>query len=262
MKKVLLVGKINALLQETHSQLIDLFNVQTSIDSDELIRGFMRLSRPDAVIMCITGLGGEGKKIINTLQYEYPTVPVVCTGSGDEMEAYRDHLTSRQFTVVEDASDRTMIRNILCGILHISEEDIKTNQIDSEEDRQCILLVDDNAFQLRTVKSMLEADYDVLMATSAMKAMTQIGRRIPNLIILDYDMPVCDGKMTFEMIRELDEAKNIPVLFLTGVKDIEHIKAVLSLKPAGYLLKPASQEEITERVVQILGPVREEYMEQ
>lgn len=48
-----------------------------------------------------------------------------------------------------------------------------------------------------------------------------------DLIFLDYEMPICDGKMTLEMIRELEESKDIPVVFLTGVSDKEHIAAVL-----------------------------------
>ena len=55
-----------------------------------------------------------------------------------------------------------------------------------------------------------------------------------------------DGKMTFQMIKDIDGAEDIPVFFLTGVKDRAHIQAVLDLKPAGYLLKPASAEMIYE----------------
>lgn len=53
-------------------------------------------------------------------------------------------------------------------------------------------------------------------------------------------------------VRELEEAKDIPVVFLTGVNDKEHIEAVLKLKPAGYLLKPASADKIYETLENIL----------
>jgi len=76
---------------------------------------------------------------------------------------------------------------------------------------------------------------------------------VPDVILLDYEMPMCDGKMTLQMIRELEEAKDIPVVFLTGVSEKEHIKAVLGLHPAGYLLKPASAEVIFETLNKILG---------
>ena len=48
------------------------------------------------------------------------------------------------------------------------------------------------------------------------------------------------------MIRADDEFKDIPVIFLTGVSDRAHIEAVLTLKPAGYMLKPAIKEKLLE----------------
>ena len=91
------------------------------------------------------------------------------------------------------------------------------------------------------------------MATSGMQALTLIGKKKPDMIFLDYEMPMCDGKMTLEMIREIDEAKDIPVVFLTGVSDKSHIEAVLKLKPAGYLLKPADASRIYGIIEEILG---------
>lgn len=115
------------------------------------------------------------------------------------------------------------------------------------------MLVDDNAMQLRTLNEMLKQKYEVQMATSGMKALTLIGKKKPDIIFLDYEMPMCDGKMTLEMIREVEEAKDIPVVFLTGVNDKEHIEAVLRLKPAGYLLKPASADMIFSTLDKFLG---------
>lgn len=119
--------------------------------------------------------------------------------------------------------------------------------------RKCALVIDDSPIQLRALNDMLKEKCDVMMATSGMKALTLIGKRIPDIIFLDYDMPVCDGKMTLQMIRELEETKDIPVVFLTGIGDKEHIQAVLALRPAGYLLKPANASKIYEFVDKYLG---------
>ena len=112
--------------------------------------------------------------------------------------------------------------------------------------RKCILLIDDSAVQLRALNEMLKEQYDVMMATSCIKALAIIGQRLPDLIFLDYDMPVYDGKMTLKMIRQIEEAKDIPVIFLTGLNDTEHIRSVLDMHPAGYLIKPASKKVIFE----------------
>ena len=78
------------------------------------------------------------------------------------------------------------------------------------------------------------------------EALEMIEKRVPDIIFLDYEMPEQDGKETLEKIRAMEKAKDVPVVFLTGVGDKPHIEAVLELKPAGYLLKPASKEMIYE----------------
>ena len=88
-------------------------------------------------------------------------------------------------------------------------------------------MVDDNGSTLRTMKAMLEGEYEVAIAISGAQAMTSIGKKRPDLILLDYEMPVCDGRMTLEMIRADDDMKDIPVVFLTAVNDRANIEASL-----------------------------------
>lgn len=115
-----------------------------------------------------------------------------------------------------------------------------------------ILAVDDNGATLRAIKSMLEDEYEVQIVPSGMKAMTSIGRLRPDLVLLDYEMPVCDGKQTLEMIRADEELANLPVIFLTSVNEKEHIKKVLALRPQGYLLKPPAKKRLREEIARVL----------
>lgn len=116
-----------------------------------------------------------------------------------------------------------------------------------------ILLVDDNAIQIRALKGALQKYYNVAMATSGKDAVHMIEKRMPDMVFLDYEMPEWDGRMTLEQIRRIKGAETLPVVFLTGVKNKENIKAVISLNPAGYLLKPANQDMIMDTIQKILG---------
>lgn len=115
-----------------------------------------------------------------------------------------------------------------------------------------ILVVDDNGTTLRTMKVMLEDRYEIAVAISGAQAMTSIGKQRPDLILLDYEMPVCDGRMTLEMIRADEEMKDIPVIFLTAVNDRDNIEAVLKLKPAGYFLKPPVKDKLVAEIDRVL----------
>jgi DNA-binding NarL/FixJ family response regulator len=67
-------------------------------------------------------------------------------------------------------------------------------------------------------------------------------------VLLDYEMPVVNGKQVLEMIRTENEFSDIPVMFLTGKNDRESIEQVMSLKPEGYILKTTKPEQIVQMI--------------
>ncbi|MBD5495406.1 MAG: response regulator [Lachnospiraceae bacterium] len=111
-------------------------------------------------------------------------------------------------------------------------------------DKKKILVVDDSKVVLQSMKELLGADYDITPAESGVAAIRCITLNQPDLILLDYEMPVCDGKQVLEMIRAEKSWADIPVIFLTGRGDAESVKNVMSLKPAGYMLKTMKPDEI------------------
>ncbi|MCR4842305.1 MAG: response regulator [Eubacterium sp.] len=116
------------------------------------------------------------------------------------------------------------------------------------EGRKKILVVDDDPTFLRTVKGWLARKYAVTMANSGMNAVAYLAKHTPDLILLDYDIPITDGPKILEMIRGESETSEIPVIFLTGKSDRESVMKVMSMKPEGYLLKSMSSAQIIKAV--------------
>lgn len=111
-----------------------------------------------------------------------------------------------------------------------------------------ILVVDDSVMIRQGMKNLLSKDYDVNVARSGMAAIRAITLDKPDLVMLDYEMPVCDGMHTLEMLRSEEEYADVPVIFLTGRGDPESVKKVLDLKPEGYMLKYLKPTEIKNRI--------------
>lgn len=111
-----------------------------------------------------------------------------------------------------------------------------------------ILVVDDSGIILKAINDLLSADYEVSLAKSGVSAIRSITLNRPDLVLLDYEMPVCDGKQVLEMIRSEGEFADIAVIFLTGRVDKESVKKVLSLKPAGYLSKTLNPADIKKNI--------------
>ena len=111
-----------------------------------------------------------------------------------------------------------------------------------------ILVVDDSGAMLRSVKSWLGDKYNVILANSGTMAIKYLATDRPDLVLLDYEMPVIDGRQVLEMIRTETEFRDVPVIFLTSKNDRESIMKVMELKPEGYLLKTMEPKHIVEEV--------------
>lgn len=125
------------------------------------------------------------------------------------------------------------------------KEYLKSNET---EKKQKILIVDDSSTLRQAMQELLCKDYEVTLAESGLSAIRCITLNKPDLILLDYEMPVCNGKQVLEMIRAETEFADISVFFLTGRADKEVIQKVMSLKPDGYLLKTMKPMEIKKNI--------------
>ena len=114
--------------------------------------------------------------------------------------------------------------------------------------RPKILVVDDSATIREAMRKLLSEDYQVSLAESGVAAIRTITLDRPDLVLLDYEMPVCNGKQTLEMLRSEKSFAGIPVVFLTGQSDPALVKTLLALKPTGYLLKYLKPEELKKKV--------------
>ena len=119
------------------------------------------------------------------------------------------------------------------AVKHIDSDIVKFGK----QNKKKILVVDDSGAALRSVKAWLESKYHVILANSGVMAIKYLALNRPDLILLDYEMPVVDGKQVLEMIRAEKDYREIPVFFLTSKGDKQSVQNVLALKPQGYLLK-------------------------
>lgn len=111
-----------------------------------------------------------------------------------------------------------------------------------------VLVVDDSRTLRTYISDLLKMDYEVAQAESGIAAIRTITLNKPDLVLLDYEMPVCDGRQTLEMLRSDAGFADTPVIFLTGRGDPESVRKVLALKPAGYLLKNRGLESVKDEV--------------
>ncbi len=110
--------------------------------------------------------------------------------------------------------------------------------------QRTLLLVDDDAVMIRTLREGLSTSYKVLPANSGANALKILARANPDLILLDYEMPEMNGPQVLEALRANADTANIPVMFLTAKTDAESIAKIEALKPQGHMLKTLPLGEI------------------
>ncbi len=249
MKKILLIGKMNDIVKDINLYLSEYFHVQLCSVNTSVLEGMLKVVKPDLVLISLVGAYDVDSSIFYLLSKDYADTPVLTVGTKEECSYFTKFYEETQFENLIRPIENRHIYEAVCRRLEIEREGAEAEKAKEPcTARKHILVVDDSGTFLRTVKAMLEEKFEVSLAISGAQAMTSIGKRKPDLILLDYEMPVCDGRMTLEMIRAEKELCDIPVIFLTGVNSRDHINAVLELRPAGYYLKPPVKEVLIRKI--------------
>ena len=101
-----------------------------------------------------------------------------------------------------------------------------------------ILIVDDDKNNLLVLNDILESDYRIFTAKSGQSALKIATDLKPSLILLDILMPDMSGFEVLSKLKEVDELKNIPVIFITGLASVEDEAKGFKLGAADYITKP------------------------
>jgi len=111
-----------------------------------------------------------------------------------------------------------------------------------------IFIVDDNDVNLMTAKLALEGKYKTFGLPSAARMFQLAEKIIPDLILLDVDMPEMDGFEAMKVIKEDKNLKDIPVIFLTGKNDAESEIKGFEMGALDFINKPFSAPVLIRRI--------------
>ena len=112
--------------------------------------------------------------------------------------------------------------------------------------------MDDSKANLTLAKQALDEYYQVSLVTSGQMALRFLEKRMPDLILLDINMPEMDGLETLRQIRANHDYKDIPVIFLTAKTDPETEVECLKLGAADFIGKPFVPQVMRSRIARTL----------
>lgn len=117
------------------------------------------------------------------------------------------------------------------------------------KEENLILVVDDTPANLAVISdSLTEAGFEVATAIDGERALKQVQYSWPDLILLDVMMPGIDGFETCRQLKENPATRDIPVIFMTALSDIDSKVKGFSLGAVDYITKPFQEDEVLSRV--------------
>jgi two-component system chemotaxis response regulator CheY len=117
---------------------------------------------------------------------------------------------------------------------------------------QTCLVVDDSRVVRKVARRILEANgFEVVEAGDGQIALTACRAGMPDVVLLDWNMPVMDGLEFLKALRKEFGPDNPPVVFCTTENDMSHIEAAISHGAQEYIMKPFDEDILIGKFAQV-----------
>lgn len=127
-----------------------------------------------------------------------------------------------------------------------------------EQKKYSILIVDDEKSNLDVLNNILSEDYTVFIAKSGETALKKAKENLPDLIVLDIVMPDLNGFEVISALKQMEETRNIPIIFITGLNNPTNEENGFRLGAVDYITKPFNTSIVKARIrtqIQILKQI-------
>jgi len=114
--------------------------------------------------------------------------------------------------------------------------------------KKTIFVVDDSALNLAMAEEALEGRYLVITMSSAEKMFAVLGKIMPDLILLDIEMPEMNGYETIQRLKANEQFAEIPIIFLTAMTKTQDEAKGIELGAVDFIVKPFSQQVLLNRI--------------
>jgi len=120
------------------------------------------------------------------------------------------------------------------------------------ETSEIMVVDDDPTARILAKDALTNKGFKVVLADDGLKALELLNNNLPDLILLDVEMPGLDGFETCKKLREQKNTADIPIIMLTGRNDMKAIESAFDLKATDFISKPVNWTILAQRIRYIL----------
>ena len=246
--KIIYVDDVQYSLVSVKKRLQEHYEV-FPVESAIMLFKILEKIKPALILLDINMPDIDGYRTIERLKTDerYADIPVIfLSGNSDKENIVKGLGLGADDYVVKPFATSKLIECIKKlttphkqeNLAHENEDDYKPH----------ILVVDDVISTLKAVQFALQLRYHVYTLSKSEMVLDFLKEKKPDLILLDYLMPVLSGFTLIPMIRTLPEYKETPIIIITTEGTQDHVNEAMTIGASDFIVKPFKPKELNDKV--------------
>ncbi|MCL2810217.1 MAG: response regulator [Treponema sp.] len=255
-KKIIYVDDVNYSLVSLKSRLSEYYEV---FPADSALKMFEYLAyfKPDLILLDVNMPDIDGYETIKSLKADerYAEIPVIfLTGNSDRESVVKGLSLGAVDYVIKPFTTPKLVESIES---HLNPAHKGSSDDEGDDSRPSVLVVDDVSSMLRAMQYALHDRYKVFVLSKSEDVIDFLRNKKPDLILLDYIMPVLNGFDLIPMIRKLPDHKDTPIIIITTEGTQEHVNEAMTLGASDFMVKPFKPLELNNKVAKHIRIAKE-----
>lgn len=125
MKRALIVGKFSPVVEEVKNIATKVCQVQTTLDHISIVKGILKMNRPDIVIFVFAVMEMPIDDLIKDIKNDYPDMAVLCIGNEEDYKRVESYLDVQQFSFLMQPFEPPKMIDVMCSALHINQNELE-----------------------------------------------------------------------------------------------------------------------------------------
>ena len=227
MDKILLVDDNKETLMIESKLLGQDYEVMTCNEGKNAV-ATMKYWEPDLVLLDIEMPEVNGFEVLKDMHTNGISVPVVGLTGDRKKETILKFISLGAAGYLVKPVNKEHLLNTVRAALSKKETTVTQYKV---------LVIDDDPESLAIYKTALSKEYKIIGLSTPKMALDYLNSYVPDMIIMDYNMPVYNGKFMIKYIREHENLRAIPVIIFSGAEDKETLEEIENLHPQGFVKK-------------------------
>jgi len=247
-KKIIYVDDIQYSLVSVKNRLQNQYDVFTADSAGKMFEMLENFT-PDLILMDVNMPDVDGYEAIKSLKADerYTDIPVVFLTGKSDRESVVKGLSLGAVDYIIKPYTASKLAEIVENNINNSEQ--KESPVsESNSSKPVVLIVDDVNSMLRAMQYALHDRFKVYILSKSQDALDFLKTKKPDLILLDYLMPVLNGFDLIQMIRAMPDYEETPIIIITTEGTMDHVNKAMSIGASDFIVKPFKPKELNDKV--------------